>query len=128
MKYLTIEQILEAHEALLKKYGGSTGIRDKGLLEAAILRPQSTAFGEEAYPTLFDKAAAIGHSLLMNHAFVDGNKRGAFAACHLTLLINHWNLTASSDETYDFLIDVIKTHKDWKEISAWLKKHSTKLR
>ena len=127
MKYVALEQIIEAQKILLQKYGGSSGIRDQGLLESAIHRPQATVFGNEAYPTLFDKAAVILQSLLMNHAFVDGNKRAAFAACHLTLLINGWDLTTNSYETYNFLISVIQKHTDWPDISAWLKKHSKKL-
>lgn len=128
MRYLTVDELIQAHQHLIKKYGGSDGIRDKGLLEAAIHRPQASLFGAEAYPTLFDKAAAICHSVLMNHTFVDGNKRAAFASCHLTLLLNGWNLTADSEEIYIFLIDVINTHKDWPEISAWLQTHSQKIK
>ena len=127
MKYVTLEKIIEAQKILLHKYGGSPGVRDQGLLESAIHRPQAAVFGKEAYPTLFDKAAVICQSLLMNHAFIDGNKRAAFAACHLTLLMNGWNLTARSEETYDFLIKIIREHTDWPEISAWLKKHSKKI-
>ncbi len=109
---------------LLKRYGGSPGIRDHGLLESAVHRPQAVVFGKDAYPSLFDKTAAVSHSLLFNHPFIDGNKRSAFAACHLTLLLNGWDLTSNSDETYQFLIEVIEKHLDWKEISAWLKVNS----
>ena len=127
MRYPTLDEIIRAHDALLKKYGGSAGIRDQGLLESAVHRPQSVVFGQDAYPALFDKAAAVCHSLLFNHPFVDGNKRVAFAACHLMLLLNGWNLTSRSDETYKFLIDAIKNHSDWPMISAWLKKRSRKI-
>lgn len=127
MIYVTLEQIIEVQQILLQKYGGSSGIRDQGLLESAIHRPQASVFGKEAYPTLFDKAAVICQSLLMNHAFVDGNKRVAFAACHLTLLSNEWDLTTDSEKTYDFLISVIHKHTNWPEISAWLKQHSKKI-
>ncbi|MGH7197399.1 MAG: type II toxin-antitoxin system death-on-curing family toxin [Candidatus Omnitrophota bacterium] len=126
MRFLTLDEVLTAHEHLLRKYGGSPGIRDQGLLESAVHRPQAVVFGKDAYPTLFDKAAAICHSLLFNHPFIDGNKRVAFAACHLTLLLNGWNLTSSTEETYEFLIETIKNQWDWQEISAWLKKHSKK--
>ena len=126
MKYLTLDELLQAHETLIKKFGGSAGIRDEGLLQSAVQRPKTTVFNREAYPSLFDKAAAICHSLLFNHPFVDGNKRSAFAACHLTLLMNGYNLTSKSQDTYDFLIQVIRGHGDWSEISTWLKKHSKK--
>ena len=127
MRYLTLEEILKAHEALIRKYGGSSGMRDQGLLESAIHRPQAIVFGKPAYPSIFDKSAAICHSLLFNHPFLDGNKRSAFAACHLTLLLNSWDLISTPDETYDFLLDVINHHKDWQEISRWLKDHSKKI-
>ncbi len=126
MRYLTLEEVLAAHDYLLKRYGGADGIRDQGLLESAVHRPQAVVFGQDAYPTLFDKAAAICHSLLFNHAFVDGNKRVAFAGCHLMLLLNGWDLTSKSDEIYDFLIEVIEKRRDWKYISLWLKNHSKK--
>ncbi len=128
MKYPTIDDIITIHEKLIQQYGGSQGIRDHGLLASAMHRPQSTVFGEDAYPSLFDKAAAICHSFLFNHPFVDGNKRVAFAACHLTLLANGFNISLSSAEIYKFLIDVIKTHKDVTYISAWLEKHSKKIK
>ena len=124
MRHLTLEQVSEAHEQLLKKYGGSAGIRDHRLLESAIRRPHTTVFGKSAYPSVFDKAAAICHALLFNHPFVDGNKRAAFAACHLTLRLNGWDLTVESKEIYVFLIKTIENHLDWKEISAWIKKNS----
>ncbi|MBI2095677.1 MAG: type II toxin-antitoxin system death-on-curing family toxin [Candidatus Omnitrophica bacterium] len=127
MRYLTLGELVEAHRVLLERYGGSAGMRDQGLLESAIHRPQASVFGKEAYPTVFDKAAALCHSLLLNHPFIDGNKRVAFAACHLTLMMNGYSLTSSSIETYDFLIRVIKNHPDWTEISSWLKAHCKKI-
>ncbi|MBI4353171.1 MAG: type II toxin-antitoxin system death-on-curing family toxin [Candidatus Omnitrophica bacterium] len=126
MRYVQLEELVRAHEILLKKYGGSAGIRDYGLLESAVHRPQASVFGEDAYPAVFDKAAAVCHSLLMSHPFVDGNKRTAFAACHLTLLLNGWDLTSDSNETYAFLIRTIKNRLAWQEISSWLKTRSQK--
>jgi hypothetical protein len=80
IKYLTIEQILAIHETLINRYGGSHGIRDKGLLESAVFRPQTVIFGKEAYPALFEKCAVLGYSIIQNHPFLDGNKRAGFAA------------------------------------------------
>ena len=127
MKYVALEQILKTHAVLLERYGGSTGIRDEGLLRAAVDRPRTTVGGKGAYPKLHDKAAALFHSLLFNHAFVDGNKRIAFAACHLTLLLNGWEIKVGSQEIYDFMIEAIREHYDWKRISAQLKKWSVKI-
>ncbi len=127
MRYLTLEEILKAHEILLERYGGRAGIRDQGLLEAALYRPRVSAYGKDAYPSVYDKAAAICHSLLFNHPFIDGNKRTAFAACHLTLLLNGRNLTPTSEKIYSFLSKVLSRHLDWTAISAWLKKNSQPL-
>ena len=126
MKYLSVDSILRIHAELIRKYGGSNGVRNRGLIESALRRPRTSAFGKDAYPSIHDKAAAVCHSFLFNHAFVDGNKRTAFAACHLTLLANGYELTATSETIYRFLISVIKTHKHWKFISSWLKKNSKK--
>jgi death-on-curing protein len=71
VRYLTIDELLRINELLM----GEMNLRDRGLLEAAIARPQASAFSEDAYPTLLEKAAALLHSLLLNHPFVDGNKR-----------------------------------------------------
>ena len=81
-------------------------IRDVGLLESALARPQATAFGQDAYPTIHDKAAALLHSLARNHALVDGNKRVALAATIAFYGINGLRLTFSQDDAYDFVIDV----------------------
>lgn len=81
-------------------------VRDHGLLESALARPQASAFGQDAYPTLDQKAAALLHSLARNHALVDGNKRLALAAKIAFLGINGQELTFSNDDAYDFVIAV----------------------
>src|ERR687885_138020 len=80
MRYLTVEEVLKLHERVIEQRGGSTGVRDRGALESAVAQPQMTFAGEDLYPTVVDKAAALGFSLTMNHPFVDGNKRTAHAA------------------------------------------------
>ena len=126
VKYLSSEQILAIHEALIKRYGGSGGIRDRGLLESAVFRPQTTVFGEEAYPALFEKCAVLGYSIIQNHPFLDGNKRAGFAAMHLMLLINGYDLASTSEEEIGMTEDVAsgKTHEA--KIAKWLKQHSKK--
>ena len=83
-------------------------VRDHGLLESALARPQASAFGQDAYPTLDQKAAALLHSLARNHALIDGNKRLALAATIALLGINGQKLTLSNDDAYDFVIAVAK--------------------
>jgi len=127
VKYLNLEQVLAIHKESIKRFGGSLEIRDKNLLESAILRPQMSAFGQDAYPDLFAKAGVLLHSLVKNHAFVDGNKRTGFGAMHLMLLINNYDLIADEKQTYNFVISVAKGEISEKEITLWLEKHSKKL-
>jgi death-on-curing protein len=77
MRYLTVEEVLEVNAEVM---GGGHALRDGGLLESAVTRPQASAFGADAYPDLASKAGAMLHSLVLNHAFVDGNKRTAVLA------------------------------------------------
>lgn len=94
--YLTTADILGLHHVLLEKYGGAGGIRDLGALEAAVFRPQCGY-----YDDIIGETAALLESLLINHPFIDGNKRVAFAACDVFLRINGCRLTASSSWVYD---------------------------
>lgn len=94
--YLTTADILGLHHVLLEKYGGAGGIRDLGALEAAVFRPQCGYYND-----IVDEAAALLESLLINHPFIDGNKRVAFAACDVFLRLNSYRLTASPSWVYD---------------------------
>ncbi len=130
MKYLTFEQILFLHNRGIQRYGGSYGFRGgegQGLLESALARPMATAFGKELYPTLFEKAASLAHSLIHNHPFLDGNKRAAFYAMALMFEMNGYELTASSDAAYRVMMKVAKNEWDVQKIAAWLRKYTRKL-
>jgi len=85
MKYLHLKQILFIYQRIIQSTSGTPGLQDEGLLRSAIAWPQMTFSGQELYPTLFDKAAVLGYSLINNHPFVDGNKRLAFEAMDITL-------------------------------------------
>jgi death-on-curing protein len=101
-------------------------VRDYGLLESALARPQASAFGEDAYPSLDEKAAALLHSLARNHALVDGNKRLALAATIAFLGMNGTRLTFTNDEAYDFIISVATgSLDDVSAIAGKLRSHST---
>src|SRR5688572_20333207 len=80
VKYLSPQQVLAIHDQMIKRFGGSSGIRDVGLLESAVARPKATFDGNDLYPSIFQKAAALLQSLLKNHPFVDGNKRTALTS------------------------------------------------
>ncbi len=126
IQYLSLEQALAAHAALIKRYGGSQGIFNQGLFESAVFRPQATAFGQEAYPTLFEKCAVLGYSLIQNHPFIDGNKRTGFAAVHLMLLINGYDLNSTTKEEIVMTENIASGKMQETEIVQWLKKHSKK--
>jgi death-on-curing protein len=100
------------------------GVRDLGLLESAVARPQATFDGQEFYPTLFLKAAALLDSLVNNHPFIDGNKRTGIAAAALLLRINGYRLTAANPELERFTLQVATHHLALSEISTWLEQYA----
>jgi len=101
--FLDLDSLLHIATRVL---GGEPDVRDYGLLEAAVARPQASAFGEDAYPTIHEKAAALLHSLARNHALIDGNKRLSLAATIAFLGMNGVRLTLTNDEAYDLVISV----------------------
>ncbi len=102
-EYLDLDDLLEIARVAI---GEDVAIRDYGLLASALARPRASVFGQDAYPDLHLKAAALLHSLARNHALVDGNKRLAWTACRTFLAINdHW-ITASEDDRFGFVIEV----------------------
>ena len=121
-EYLDMEDLLEiAREAV----GRDVVVRDYGLLESAVARPRASVFGQEAYPDLHLKAAALLHSLARNHALVDGNKRLAWTACRTFLAINAQWITAPEDARFDFVIGVaIGAMSNLDEIAAQLRSWS----
>ena len=113
------------HRRLIQRTGGSGGLRDPGLLESAVARPQASFDGEDLYPALWLKAAALMHSLVKNHPFVDGNKRTAVTATGIFLGLNGHPLTASNEEILRFAIQVAAEEMELERIAAWLQTHST---
>jgi death-on-curing protein len=111
--YLDLEDLLYVAARTLE---GEPQVRDHGLLESALARPQATAFGEDAYRDLHDKAAALLHSLARNHALIDGNKRLALAATIVFLAINGVRLTLSNDQAYHLVMDIAAGRQD--EVAA----------
>ena len=114
--YILVEDILAIHEDQIERYGGAHGIRDPGLLEAALFRPR-TGY----YETLVDEAAALWESLSQNHPFVDGNKRTAFAATFVFLAINGLDVTASDDDAQTFILDLYDSGGvNFDNLQSWL--------
>lgn len=124
MNYLTPQQVLYLHDQVVKRSGGLLGVRDIGLVESAVFRPQASFDGKDLYKTIFDKAAALLQSLLMNHPFLDGNKRTALSSAGLFLRLNGYRLVNAHKEEVEFAIRVDNQHLKLEEIAKWLKKNS----
>ena len=119
--FLTLEECIRLHEEQIRRFGGTAGLRDPGLLESALARPRSGY-----YQTLFEQAAALLQSLAMNHCFVDGNKRMAMGCAFIFLDWNGFEINASAEEAERFLIDkVIMGRADVGGISKWLADHAS---
>lgn len=117
--YLTLADILAIHADQIDRYGGAFGLRDAGLLEAALFRPQTGYYAD-----VIEEAAALWESLSQSHAFIDGNKRTAFAAAFTFLAINDVELKASADETYAFVAKLHETHTfRFDELVKWLRRN-----
>jgi death on curing protein len=117
--YLTLEEVLALHAALIARHGGAPGVRDKGLVESALARARSGY-----YDSLSEQAAALMQSFAMNHAFVDGNKRVAWASSLVFLRMNGYRVRVSADDAERFLIEqVIVGHAELPAIAAWVEKH-----
>jgi death-on-curing protein len=117
--YLTLAEVLAMHADLIERYGGTQGVRDQGLLEAALYRPQTGYYAD-----LIEEAAALWESLSQNHPFIDGNKRAAFAATYSFLAINGARLEADAEETYIFLAGLYETNQfSFDKLVPWLRSH-----
>ena len=118
----TVELILINEEIIGKKH---SQLRDVDLLEAAVERPKSSAFGQDAYPSIIEKAGAFFHSLSRNHAFVDGNKRTSTVATILFLQMNGYTVTWQDEDALTFILEIATGAHDIKTITAWLENNTT---
>ena len=123
MRYLSLGEVVDLHQALLDQTGGATGIRDLGGLESALAQPRATFGGTDLHPSVIDKAAALGFSLALNHPFVDGNKRVAHAAMEVFLLLNGLELLGTMDEQERLMLDLSAAHLTREQLTAWLQQH-----
>lgn len=119
--YLSVAQVLALHQAQIKRFGGSPGVRDKGALESAVARPAMTFGGEDLYPDLPSKAAALMHSLVMNHSFVDGNKRVGVSAAELFVIANGWELPVSDVELEELTMTVARGELEIEPLIIWFR-------
>jgi len=123
MRYLLIEEIISLHAKVVGQSGGSAGLRDRGALESAVAQPEMTFDGNDLYPTIVEKAAALGHALIQNHPFVDGNKRVGHAAMEVFLVLNGYEIRASIGEQEEIVLSVASGQKSRAELVEWLQWH-----
>lgn len=115
--FLTLDEALALHSRLIEEFGGPPGVRDLGLLESALFRPQTGYYAD-----LVEMTAAMFESLLMNHPFVDGNKRVAFFASDVFLRVNGWEIDVEAEEGHAFLIGLLdRAEADKGHLEAWLR-------
>lgn len=117
-RFLTVDEVLSIHERLIEEFGGPSGLRDAGLLESALFRPQ-TGY----YQDLAEMGTALFESLLMNHPFVDGNKRVAFFATDVFMRLNGWKLEVDADKAHRFLIGLLEKRTcDFEHLLPWVRR------
>jgi len=120
VRYLTAAEVIRINEA----EAGSWNLRDFGLVDSAVHRPQTVVLGHEAFPDVHAKAAALMHSLAKNHAFIDCNKRTAFLACAMFYRLNGWDLRMGDDDVVHLMGDIVVDKLDVNEIARVLEQHA----
>ena len=122
--YLSVVQLERLHQMQLQAFGGAAGLRDRGGLEAAAARPQMTFGGDDLYADLAAKAAALMHSIVMNHPFVDGNKRVGAMAAELMLMVNGQRLEAPDEALVDLAFAVARGEVSAEALAIWIRQRS----
>ncbi|MHC0064560.1 type II toxin-antitoxin system death-on-curing family toxin [Nostoc sp. UIC 10890] len=122
-KFLAISQVLDIHLRQIQRFGGTSGVRDEGLLDSALAQPQATFGGELLHPTIYEQATAYLYHLAMNHPFIDGNKRTAFGVMLTFLNLNGYTLNLSQEQAYNLVIQVVQKEISKEELSTFLELH-----
>ena len=123
VQFLSLEEALEIHGALIDRFGGANGIRDTGLLESALYRPQTGYYND-----LIEMAAALFESLMNNHPFIDGNKRAAFFSTDIFLRLNGYKMKVESKTAYAFLMKLFETNTcDLEHLAPWIRTITVRL-
>ena len=123
MRYLTVNEVLVIYREVMHQSGGTVGIRDLAALESAIAQPRMTFGGDDLYPTIIEKAAALGFSLIQNHPFVDGNKRTGHAAMETFLVLNGYEIEASVEEQVEVILQIAAGQLKRETFTNWLGAH-----
>jgi death-on-curing protein len=123
MNFLELADVLELHRLLIEQSGGSPEIHDLGAVDSAVAQPRMTFGGQELYPTLGEKASALGFSLIKNHGFKDGNKRVGHAAMEIFLVLNGFEIASGVDEQESVILDVAAGRMTREAFTAWVCSH-----
>ena len=123
MRFLTLKETLELHRRIIERTGGTMGVRDAGMLQSALAQPIMTFGGEDLYPTIIEKASALGFSLIKNHPFVDGNKRVGHAAVETFLVLNGYEINSAVDEQERLILQVASGAWGRDEFTEWCRSH-----
>jgi len=123
VQFLSLEEVLEIHAALIERFGGANGIRDTGLLESALYRPRTGYYSD-----LIEMAAALFESLMNNHPFIDGNKRVAFFSTDIFLRLNGYKMKVESKTAHVFLLKLFETNScDLEHLAPWIRSITVRL-
>ncbi|MEM8995954.1 MAG: type II toxin-antitoxin system death-on-curing family toxin [Acidobacteriota bacterium] len=124
MRLLSLAEIVELHGQIIESSGGSDGIRDLGALKTAVAQPRMSFDGRDLYPTIIEKAAALGASLVQNHPFVDGNKRIGHAALEVSLVLNNHELVAPVEEQERVMLSLAAGDLTRHRFTAWVQRRA----
>jgi death-on-curing protein len=127
VRYLTLSEVLELHRQLIEQSGGAMGILNLGGLESALAQPRMTFAGSDLYPTIAEKASALGFSLIQNQPFIDGNKRTGHAAMEVFLVLNGFEIQASLNEQEHIILQVASGEMERDGFTTWLQTHLKKI-
>ena len=122
-----MEEVISIHEQMIDAFGGRYPIHDFAMLHSALSRPQATFAGKDLYETIFEKATALLHSMILNHPFDDGNKRTAITTCAYFLYKNGWDLSLPFKESAQFTLDIDHKTINFEETTKWIERHSEKI-
>lgn len=125
IRYLTLAEVFDLHRSVLERWGGAGGIRDINALESALAQPRQSFGGADLYPDLSTKAAALCFSLVLNHPFIDGNKRIGHAAMEVFLSLNGHELHAPVDEQEQIMLQLAAGNLKREAFAEWVKQHLT---
>ncbi len=126
MRYLSLSEVLDLHDKIISSSGGTPGVRDLDALESALSQAHAVFDGKDLHPDIISKASALCFSLIMNHLFIDGNKRIGHAAMEIFLILNGHELKASTDEQEETILTMAAGNLDRSQFTNWLKSQITK--